>query len=126
MSQAFRCKRLFGSHLLADLWFWHFLDMLWFAGVGVLLVLAFSSYFLLLGATTMPKTSPEAAFDAKLAPRACWKALGIVFGVSGNHFGSQLLLNATTTTATTAYYYCNDDDYLRVLLPRMQLRLTST
>ena len=126
MSQAFRCKRLFGSLVLAGLWFLHFLDMLWFAGVGVLLVLAFSSFFFASWGKNHAKTSPEAAFDAKLAPRACWKALGIVFGVSGNLFGSQLLLNATTTTATTAYYYCNDDDYLIVLLPRMQLRLTTT
>ena len=45
VSQAFRCKRLFGSLVLAGLWFWHFLDMLWFAGVGVVLVLAFNVFF---------------------------------------------------------------------------------
>ena len=32
------------------------------------------------GCQNHAKTSPEAAFDAKLAPRACWEALGLDFG----------------------------------------------
>ena len=41
------------------------------------------------GCKNRAKTSPEAASDAKLAPRAFWKALGLDFGVSGDLFGSQ-------------------------------------
>ena len=66
-SPAFCCKRLFGSLVLADLWFGHFLDMLWFAGVGVVLVLAFSCFFCLLS-----PCSRKAKKQSKVVPgRPC-------------------------------------------------------